>query len=162
MLGNGTVVPVLDLEYFNNAAPLPLVVKEAIPESVRPAILVVDDSPSVRAMTSKFITSGGWEVITAKDGVEALELLRGPSAVGLILTDVEMPRMDGYELVVALQNDDSLRAIPVVFITSRAGDKHRDKAAELGVTEYVSKPFIEAELLETIERSFRHEPALVI
>ncbi len=153
VLGSGEIVPVLDVSWFPTAAPIdrddptPFEVPDA-PTSV----LVVDDSPSVRHMTSKAVTAAGWTVTTAKDGIEALELLSGPVLPDVILTDVEMPRMDGYELAAAVKGSDELRHIPVVFITSRAGEKHRERAAELGISEYLTKPFLDAELVSTVER----------
>ena len=71
---------------------------------------------------------------TAKDGIEALEMLNGPDLPDVILTDVEMPRMDGYELAAVVKEHETLRDIPIVFITSRAGEKHKERAAELGVS----------------------------
>lgn len=163
MLGDGAVVPVLDIAYFMNAEPVaPSDFHPASPAEVKPLILIVDDSPSVRHMTSKMISAAGWDVVTAKDGAEALEMLSGPALPDLILTDVEMPRIDGYELVAAVRNREFLNHIPVVFITSRASDKHREKAAELGVSEYLTKPFVESELLQTVERlTLCQEPALI-
>src|SRR5690606_11517765 len=90
--------------------------------------------------------------VTAKDGLEALELLqstRKPPAV--ILTDVEMPRMDGYELVASLKRSNSLKDIPVIMITSRAAEKHREKAFATGVNEYLSKPYDDKVLIDMIK-----------
>jgi len=103
-------------------------------------------------MTSKVISSAGWEFITAKDGAEALELLKGSRKPDVILSDVEMPRMDGYQLAAAVKADNDVRHIPFVFITSRGSTKHREKAAELGISEYLTKPFIESELVDTVKR----------
>lgn len=152
ILGNGEVVPVLDVSYIPKAE-MPLRAEPA-PEiaDTRTFVLVVDDSPSVRHMTSKVVTAAGWKVQTAKDGIEALEMLNSPELPDVILTDVEMPRMDGYELAAVVKEHETLRQIPIVFITSRAGEKHKERAAELGVSEYLTKPFIESELLSTVER----------
>jgi chemosensory pili system protein ChpA (sensor histidine kinase/response regulator) len=103
-------------------------------------------------MTSKVVTAAGWIALTARDGVEALEILGGELRPDVILSDVEMPRMDGYELAAAVRSNAAFRDIPLVFITSRAGDKHREKAEELGVKEYLTKPFMDAELIGTVER----------
>lgn len=160
VLGNGEIVPVLDVSQFFRAAIAPPVIETPEPEK-RTRILVVDDSPSVRHMTSKVITSAGWEAVTAKDGLEALDLLKENVLPDVILTDVEMPRMDGYELVASVLKDEALRSIPMVFITSRAGDKHRERAAELGITEYLTKPFVENELVQLVERlAHQLEPAI--
>lgn len=152
ILGSGDLVPILDLPILLKNKTLDAN-REAIvaPEPI--TVLVVDDSPSVRYMTSKVITDAGWVVVTAKDGIEALESLQAARKLPhLILTDVEMPRMDGYELVASLKRNETFREIPVVFITSRAGEKHRDKASELGVSDYLAKPFEDAELIGTVKR----------
>ena len=162
VLGNGEIVPVLDAGQLYRTEPLhpSEMADEPEPERIT-RVLVVDDSPSVRHMTSKVVKSAGWEAMTAKDGVEALETLRTGDLPDVILTDVEMPRMDGYELVSTVQKDEVLRVIPMVFITSRASDKHRERAAELGITEYLTKPFVEAELVGLVER-LCHQPEAVI
>lgn len=91
--------------------------------------------------------------VIAKDGLEALEILQNsPELPDVILTDVEMPRMDGYELLASLKKQKSLREIPVIMITSRAGEKHRRKAFDLGVSEYLTKPFEDAKLIGTIKK----------
>lgn len=153
VLGSGEIVPVLDVSYFPTAevrdrAPSP----SPEPGDLPTLVLVVDDSPSVRHMTTKAVTAAGCRVITAKDGMEALEMLSGPELPDVILTDVEMPRMDGYELAAAVTTHEVLKHIPIVFITSRASEKHMERAAELGVSEYLTKPFMESELVSTIER----------
>jgi chemosensory pili system protein ChpA (sensor histidine kinase/response regulator) len=87
----------------------------------------------------------------AKDGLEAFEALQEPQFLpDVVLTDVEMPRMDGYELLAAIRGHEKLRHLPVVMITSRASEKHRQRAFELGVSEYLTKPFDDSVLLETI------------
>jgi chemosensory pili system protein ChpA (sensor histidine kinase/response regulator) len=102
-------------------------------------------------MTSKVITGAGWKVITAKDGLDAIEQLRSlPNRPAVILSDIEMPRMDGYEFAASLQRSEEFRSIPVVMITSRSAEKHREKAFENGVTQYLTKPYDDKELLETI------------
>jgi chemosensory pili system protein ChpA (sensor histidine kinase/response regulator) len=89
----------------------------------------------------------------AKDGLEALELLQESRELpDVILTDVEMPRMDGYELLASLKRQPALSRIPVIMITSRAGDKHRRKALDLGACEYLTKPYEDTALIETIKR----------
>ena len=114
--------------------------------------MIVDDSPSVRHITSKLIKNAGWEVVLAKDGIEALETLQAAEILpDVVLTDVEMPRMDGYELLATLKNNESLQQLPVIMITSRASEKHQQKAVELGVSEYLTKPFDDSFLIETIK-----------
>lgn len=158
ILGSGDVVPILDLPYLLSRKQKPQKLADtALPEDDdRVSVLIVDDSPSVRHMTSKVIANAGWQVITAKDGLDALEILRADGKrPDVILTDVEMPRMDGYELLASLKQNDSLQDIPVVMITSRAAEKHRDKAFELGVSEYVTKPYEDTDLVESIKKLAR-------
>jgi chemosensory pili system protein ChpA (sensor histidine kinase/response regulator) len=119
-------------------------------------VLVVDDSLSVRRVLAKLVRGAGWNPIVAKDGVEALEILqRAARLPDVILLDIEMPRMDGYELAGILKGQDSFRAIPIVVVTSRAGAKHRERAFDLGVDDYVVKPYQDEVLLATIRRVAR-------
>jgi chemosensory pili system protein ChpA (sensor histidine kinase/response regulator) len=114
-------------------------------------VLVVDDSPSVRRVISNLLKSVGWQAITAKDGLEALQLLhRSPKPPDLVLLDIEMPRMDGYELLASLRGQDAYQSLPVVMITSRAGEKHRRKALDLGASAYLVKPYQDEDLLRII------------
>ncbi len=115
-------------------------------------MLLVDDSPSVRQLTSNIVKNVGWTAIVAKDGLEALEMLQDIGKLpDIILTDVEMPRMNGYELLASLKRQENLQAIPVIMITSRATQKHRQKAIDLGVSDYLTKPFEDTKLVEIIE-----------
>ncbi len=116
---------------------------------VRPMVMVVDDSITMRKVTSRVLERHEYEVSTAKDGVDALEKLheRVPE---LMLLDIEMPRMDGYELATLMKADPRLRDVPIIMITSRSGDKHRQRAFDIGVDRYVGKPYQEAELLVLI------------
>lgn len=116
----------------------------------RPTIMVVDDSLTVRKVTSRGMKKRGMEVTVAKDGVDALEQLRGDQLPDVMLVDIEMPRMDGYELTSRIREDDRLRHIPIIMITSRAGEKHRKRAFDLGVNDYMSKPYQEDKLVEAI------------
>ncbi|MFV1996768.1 MAG: Hpt domain-containing protein [Acidiferrobacterales bacterium] len=119
-------------------------------EPRRPAIMVVDDSLTVRKVTSRGMQKHGMEVTVAKDGVDALEKLRGDRLPDVMLVDIEMPRMDGYELTGRIREDDRLKHIPIIMITSRAGEKHRKRAFDLGVNDYMSKPYQEDKLVEAI------------
>ncbi|MCC7103538.1 MAG: response regulator, partial [Chloroflexi bacterium] len=112
--------------------------------------LGVDDSLSVRKVLARIREREGWEVRQARDGVEALEVMQGyhPDAV---LLDVEMPRMDGFELAGILRDVPDYGQPPVVMITSRAGEKHRRRGDELGVAGYLVKPYQERDLLDTLE-----------
>ncbi|URI09349.1 Hpt domain-containing protein [Aquincola tertiaricarbonis] len=111
-----------------------------------PLVLVVDDSLTVRRVTQRLLQREGYRVVLAKDGLEGLEKLASERPV-VLLTDIEMPRMDGFDLVRKLRSDDRLRTLPVVMITSRIAQKHRDVATELGVDHYLGKPYSEEQLL---------------
>jgi chemosensory pili system protein ChpA (sensor histidine kinase/response regulator) len=108
----------------------------------------------VRKVTGRLLERSGYRVVTAKDGVEALERIMD-AVPDLMLADIEMPRMDGFELVRSLRSDPAFRHLPVVMITSRTADKHRSYAAELGVEHYLGKPYDEAELLALVARYTR-------
>jgi len=158
VLGDGTVIPILDLFGLINRNDKQTVIHKAAAEkaaakSERLSVMIVDDSTSVRRVMTNLIAKTGWQAIAAKDGIEALEMLQNSAQMpDVILSDVEMPRMDGYEFVAALAQQNALRQIPVVMITSRAGEKHRRKALEMGVAEYITKPYQDTLLLETIKR----------
>ncbi len=155
ILGSGDVVPILDIPFLlNDRKKKKKTSVETVPvQAEKPTVMIVDDSPSIRHMTTKVIENAGWPTVTAKDGIEALAILQSGAALpAIILTDVEMPRMDGYDLASTIKKTESLKEIPVVFITSRGGKKHRDRAAELGIEEYLTKPFADAELIETVKR----------
>ncbi|HEY0048107.1 MAG TPA: response regulator [Pyrinomonadaceae bacterium] len=156
ILGDGSVVPVLDLVPLLQKSRARIRKQSPPLENRKPktefSVLIVDDSPSVRQINSKIVKNAGWQVLVAKDGLEALETLQAAAELpDVILTDVEMPRMDGYELLATLQRQERLRRIPVVMITSRAGEKHRRKAFDLGVSEYLTKPYEDNILLDKIK-----------
>ncbi len=116
---------------------------------VRPLVMVVDDSITMRKVTGRVLERHEYEVSTAKDGVDALEKLH-ERVPDLMLLDIEMPRMDGYELATLMKADPRLRDVPIIMITSRSGDKHRQRAFDIGVDRYLGKPYQEAELLVQI------------
>jgi chemosensory pili system protein ChpA (sensor histidine kinase/response regulator) len=119
-------------------------------ESARqPLVMVVDDSITMRKVTSRVLDNHSIEVMTAQDGVDAIEQLRD-RVPDLMLLDIEMPRMDGYELLEHVRADARLRHVPVVMITSRAGQKHRRKAREAGANAYLTKPYQEVELVDQV------------
>ena len=113
------------------------------------SVMVVDDSITVRKVTSRLLERHNMQVVTAKDGVDAVTLLQDQHP-DVMLLDIEMPRMDGYELARHMRSTPELSDIPIIMITSRSGEKHRDRALELGVRRYLGKPYQEAELLEHI------------
>jgi|GEM_PF-247781 len=126
-------------------------------------ILVVDDSPTVRRTVSNLIKDQGWTPILAKDGLDAIETLqRSPVIPDLVLLDIEMPRMDGYEVLGNLRAQPSFRNLPIVMVTSRAGQKHRRKAMDLGATDYVIKPYDDEEMLARIRRLVGNRRATLI
>jgi len=112
--------------------------------------LVVDDSITVRRVTQRLLERNGMRVMTAKDGVEALAVMQ-EHIPDVILLDIEMPRMDGYEVAAHVRNDARTADVPIIMITSRVGDKHRARAIELGVDDYLGKPYQESQLLDAIE-----------
>ena len=116
-----------------------------------PLVMVVDDSLTVRKITSRMLAREGYEVATAKDGVDALQQLQDIKP-DCILLDVEMPRMDGFEFARNVRADAATKGIPIIMITSRTADKHRNHALEIGVNEYMGKPYQEDQLLALIKR----------
>lgn len=118
-------------------------------------VMVVDDSLTVRRVTQRFLTREGYQVVLAKDGIDALEQLQNVTP-DVMLVDIEMPRMDGFDLTRNVRNDSRLRGIPIIMITSRSAAKHRNYAMDLGVNEYYGKPFQEEELLKSID-TFVHK-----
>ena len=114
-----------------------------------PLVMVVDDSLTVRKITSRLLEREGYRVLTAKDGIDALEQLKGELPV-IMLVDIEMPRMDGFDLARNVRGDPRTMDIPIVIISSRTAPKHRSRAAELGVNAFLGKPYQESELLQQI------------
>jgi len=119
-------------------------------EDSRLFALVVDDSITVRRVTQRLLERNGMRVMTAKDGLDAIAALQD-HVPDVILLDIEMPRMDGYEVASHVRNDPRLKDVPIVMITSRVGEKHRARAIELGVNDYLGKPYQEAQLLQALE-----------
>lgn len=155
VMGDGRIVPILSPSGLSNPARLAgvpeLSIRKAAPQRQGFDILIVDDSLSVRRVIANLMQHQGWTQAQAKDGVEALEYLQKvKKAPDLILMDVEMPRMDGFELTAALRAMTLFREIPIVMLTSRSGEKHRVKALSVGVTDYLVKPYQEEHLLATI------------
>jgi chemosensory pili system protein ChpA (sensor histidine kinase/response regulator) len=112
-------------------------------------VMVVDDSLTVRKITSRLLEREGYQVLTAKDGVDALEQMK-ETLPGVMLVDIEMPRMDGFDLAKNIRGDTRTASIPIVMISSRTADKHRNQAAQLGVNAFLGKPYQEAELLQYV------------
>jgi chemosensory pili system protein ChpA (sensor histidine kinase/response regulator) len=114
-------------------------------------VMVVDDSVTVRKVTSRFLERQGMDVLLAKDGVEAMAKLQETEVLpDVMLLDIEMPRMDGFEVASRVRHSERLQQMPIIMITSRTGEKHRDRALSLGVNKYMGKPYQESELLANI------------
>jgi len=151
ILGDGRIVVILDIGALVRAewrgrtqAPL---LREKTDR--RTFALVVDDSITVRRVTQRLLERNGMRVLTARDGMDAVGLLQD-HVPDIILLDIEMPRMDGYEVAAHVRNDPRLKDVPIIMITSRVGEKHRARAIELGVDDYLGKPYQEAQLLDAI------------
>ncbi|WP_066016066.1 Hpt domain-containing protein [Endozoicomonas atrinae] len=159
ILGDGRVVVILDPAalyrkhqlFIQEAKPAAVARHELDSSDQTIRVLVVDDSVTVKKVTSRLLTRQGYEVISARDGVEAMTRL-SEQRPDIMLLDIEMPRMDGFEVASAVRNDSELQDLPIIMITSRTGEKHRNRAFSLGVNEYIGKPFQEGPLLEAIEK----------
>jgi len=119
--------------------------------ALAPVVMVVDDSLTVRKITGRLLEREGYRVVTAKDGVDALEQM-AESLPKVMLVDIEMPRMDGFDLARNVRADARTQGIPIIFISSRTAEKHRNQAAELGVNAFLGKPYPEAELLQLVAK----------
>ena len=164
VLGDGAVVLILNPLTLSTRAPLldpasacpglPVPSDEEVALAKLPTVMVVDDSLTVRKITGRLLAREGYQVITAKDGIEALELLLDV-VPDVMLVDIEMPRLDGFELTLNIRSDVRLKAIPIIMITSRSAEKHRNYAFEIGVNNYLGKPYQEDELLELVANFVR-------
>jgi chemosensory pili system protein ChpA (sensor histidine kinase/response regulator) len=163
LMGDGSVILILNVPELvrgatrakSDTGPLP----PAKPPVTRRAltVMVVDDSPSVRRVVTSLLANAGWKTVQAKDGLDAFETLPQLAALpDVILLDIEMPRMDGYEFLSTLRKQESYAHVPVAILTSRAGQKHREKAFELGADEYIVKPYRDEALIELLLRLARH------
>jgi chemosensory pili system protein ChpA (sensor histidine kinase/response regulator) len=164
MLGDGQVVPIINPTDLGEAPGTGGSARQTEDPATPPSqaagaaarvlsVMIVDDSPSVRRINSTLVKNAGWIPVTAKDGLDALEQLRhSAKPPDVILLDIEMPRMDGYELLATLRGQEAYRYVPVIMITSRMSEKHRKKAMDLGVSEYLTKPYNDDDLLGHIRR----------
>ena len=168
VLGDGRIVLILNPIALANRPSAPIIrLEEVIPElaSVTTAyepdhpkeeatkcIMVVDDSLTVRKITSRMLERNGYEVLLAKDGLEALEKLNSAERLpDVVLSDIEMPKMDGFDLLKNIRDTERLKHLPVIMITSRTADKHRNFALKTGANEYLGKPYNEEHLLELLK-----------
>jgi chemosensory pili system protein ChpA (sensor histidine kinase/response regulator) len=168
ILGDGRVVLILDISTITRVDTLPqydqMLIQDVVVEEKKPVaktIMVVDDSITVRKVTARLLKRQGMDVITAKDGVDAIAQLQ-ERIPDLMLLDVEMPRMDGYELAKQVRNTAGWTHIPIIMITSRTGAKHREHAEKIGINRYLGKPFNETELLENIHALLENRPVALM
>ena len=162
ILGDGRVVPVLELlDLSRRIANLtPIHDEVATAEEARiPNVLVVDDSVTMRKVSTRLLERHHYNVATAKDGLDAIEVLAGFTP-DIILLDIEMPRMDGFEFASHVRNNSNVRDVPIVMITSRTGDKHRERADAIGVQGYLGKPYSEEVLIQTLEHLLKRRGEL--
>ena len=164
ILGDGSVVVILDLISMlrldmtiaqKSAADLKAITKQGKRLS---KVMIIDDSVTVRKVTTRLLERNGMEPKTAKDGADAILILQEYTP-DLILLDIEMPRMDGFEVASRVRHDPNLKDIPIIMITSRTGDKHRERAFSIGVNAYMGKPFQEGPLLAKIKELIEQEKA---
>ena len=153
ILGDGRIVLILDINALVRTGAPVVELKNAAPapSDDRPLAMVVDDSITVRRVMERFLERNGMRCVTAKDGMDAVSLLQ-ETKPDIILLDIEMPRMDGYEFASHVRNDERVSDVPIIMITSRVGDKHRARAIEIGVNDYLGKPYQDSNLLEAIQR----------
>lgn len=170
IMGDGSVVMILDLAPLVRrhaalrerveggeavaAAPVMPAPTPAAVARRQPLVMVVDDSITMRKVTTRVLERNEMDVVTAKDGLDAVEKLQ-EKVPDVVLLDVEMPRMDGYELATYMKNDSRLKYVPIIMITSRTGEKHRQRALEIGVERYLGKPYQEADLLRNLQETLR-------
>jgi len=160
VLGDGRVIVVLELAALvrslssqaqQQAEAQALQVARQEPQAERLTAMVIDDSITMRRVTARFLERHGMRVTLAKDGLEAVAFLEEQKP-NLVILDIEMPRMDGFEVVAHIRNREYLRHLPVIMVTSRSGEKHRDRAARLGVDDYLIKPYQEEEMINAIRK----------
>ena len=169
IMGDGSVVMILDMaplvrkvaalrqttiDEQGEEVPYMPVQVPIVAERRQPLVMVVDDSITMRKVTSRVLERNDIEVTTAKDGLDAVEKIQD-RIPDLVLLDIEMPRMDGYEFATYMRNDPRLKAVPIIMITSRTGEKHRQRAMEIGVDRYLGKPYQEADLLRNVDEILR-------
>jgi chemosensory pili system protein ChpA (sensor histidine kinase/response regulator) len=157
VLADGNVVLILDIpglvqRSVSSSVQVVYSQDKVVSAQSRSTVMVVDDSTTMRCVATKLLQRHDYDVITAKDGVDALSQLADVSP-DVMLLDIEMPRMDGFELAKHMQNEPIYSDIPIIMITSRTGVKHRDRALEIGVANYMGKPYQEAELIVNIRKA---------
>ena len=150
ILGDGSVVLILDTPSLVRAQNRPVAqVDQSEQPSRQPLVMVVDDSITVRRVTERFLLRNDFRVSTAKDGLDAVSVIQEQQP-DVILLDIEMPRMDGFEFAMHVRNDPRFADVPIIMITSRTGEKHKARAIEIGVNDYLGKPYQDRQLLQAI------------
>ncbi len=160
VLGDGRVVVVLELAALvrnigsqgqkqAESRALRVARQEARQEKIN--VMVIDDSITMRKVTARILERHNIQVVTAKDGLDAVAMLQ-TQVPDLAILDIEMPRMDGFEVMAHVRNQQSLRGLPIIMVTSRGGEKHRERAMKLGVNDYLTKPYQEEQLMQSIRR----------
>ncbi len=174
VLGDGRIMPIADVlelidlamgrirkdvpsGIWSNEAADGQVPDEALMTKTEPMVLIVDDSITVRELLSMTFSKSGYRVEQARDGQEAWDKLRSGLPCDIVFCDIEMPRMDGLELLSRLQKDETLNNLPIAMLTSRGADRHRQMAAQLGANGYFTKPYLEEVLLEAAQRMIKGE-----
>ena len=153
ILGDGRIVLILDVNALVRSG-APVVELKSVapaPADERPLAMIVDDSITVRRVMQRFLERNGMRIVTARDGIDAISVLQDAKP-DIILLDIEMPNMDGYEFATHVRNDERVSDVPIIMITSRVGDKHRARAIEIGVNDYLGKPYQDEHLLDAIRR----------
>jgi chemosensory pili system protein ChpA (sensor histidine kinase/response regulator) len=160
ILGDGRIVVILDVGALVRTMPKSIEESQATIESEpeQPLALVVDDSITMRRVTQRLLERNNMRVVTAKDGVEAVGMLRDHRP-DIILLDIEMPRMDGYEFATHVRNNAETADVPIIMITSRVSENHKARAIELGVNDYLGKPYQEDALLKAVRQLLDAESA---
>ena len=158
ILADGRVVLILEMSalvvgeaLFKHVEEEETTPQQAAEQKKVTTVMVVDDSITIRKVTARMLERRGIHVVTAKDGVDATNQLQ-EMVPDLMLLDIEMPRMDGFELATYIRNDEKLKDLPIIMITSRTGSKHKEKALEIGVNQYLGKPYQEEELMKNIQQ----------
>lgn len=171
VLGDGRVMPIADvIELIDIAmgrvrresssmmwAQEGMAAVEETPVKSEPTVLIVDDSITVRELLSMSFNKVGYRVEQARDGQEAWDKLRSGLPCDLVFCDIEMPRMDGLELLSRMQKDSQLKRVPIAMLTSRGADRHRQMAVDLGASGYFTKPYLEEALLDAAQRMLNGE-----
>jgi chemotaxis protein histidine kinase CheA/ActR/RegA family two-component response regulator len=172
VLGDGRIIPIADVMELvelakgtigrQNTGLWSIDPIEEQPAQREPMVLVVDDSITVRQLLSLTFTKAGYRVEQARDGQEAWDKLRAGLPCDIIFCDIEMPRMDGLELLSKVQQDEALKKIPMAMLTSRGSDRHRQIASQLGASGYFIKPYLEDALLEAVKRMIKGEVLAIV